>query len=121
MEKKLIEAIATQDVVLAESIRRKAKQMRADLSTGKTPATEKLLIDDVVISFLETQYNRMGVVRESERRGDADFWAKNLDRANARHLKAIDQLTRIRGLSGSKDAKRGAILKSTRDPLKDKL
>ena len=96
-EQSLIGLIAGDNFVLSESVRLEVEELRTSLLDEATDATlEKLLIDQVVISWLDAEYTRLAAVQPQQFKQDAKFWEQRHERANDRYLSAMKELATLR-------------------------
>jgi len=104
-EQSLIDLIASGNLLLKESLRLKTEELRESLvGHGADDVLEGLLIDHVVVSWLELQLARMAAIQPQQNKGDARFWQERHDQANDRYMAAIEKLASIRTvLSNSAD------------------
>ena len=104
-EQSLIDLIANGNLLLKESLRLKTAELRTSLIAEATSATlENLLIEHVIVSWLESQLARMAAVQPQENMRDARYWQERYDQANDRYLAAIEKLASIRKLlTGGED------------------
>ena len=104
-EQSLIDLIASGNLLLKESLRLKTAELRTSLLAEAASTTlEKLLIEHVLVSWLELQLARMAAIQPQQNKHDARYWQERLDQANVRYMAAIEQLASIRKLlSNSED------------------
>jgi hypothetical protein len=103
IRRRLIDAITPQ-YVAKESIEAGWNAIAARLGRQDqgTPALERLLIDQVLVSWLHLYYVHMaymGVIQEGLTMAQGNYWEKRLSRAQGRYLKAIETLARVRRLT----------------------
>jgi hypothetical protein len=104
VERTLIDLVADGNVALAESVRQRTQQMRASLLDEATDATlEALLIEHVVVSWLELSCARIAANQPQQHKGDARFCQQRQERAHKRYMSAIRELATIRELLGAGD------------------
>jgi hypothetical protein len=100
-ERCLIEMIARGNVVLEESVRLQVDKLRKSLLAEATSATlERLLIEHVVVSWLEVEFTRVAALQPQQFQQDNRFWSQRHERADARYMSAIRELATVRGLLG---------------------
>jgi hypothetical protein len=93
--------VARGDRLIAESVRREADRLRAELLGERPTAVERLLADQVVVTHLELRYQQLraadapGVTRGQKSVADA-----RLAGAQRRHLAAVRMLAAVRKLTG---------------------
>lgn len=96
----LIDAITGERLSQKEAILKQLETMRAELA-GPTPSPiEKLLVDRVVVCWLQTQHadNQFANARTVSIE-IGDFMQRRQDRAHRRYLSAITTLARVRRLA----------------------
>jgi hypothetical protein len=99
LERSLIEQIARGNLVLGECVRLKAEEMRAALLAEATDEKlERLLIDELVVSWLEEKYAGMAAIQPQQFKRDARFWEQRYERAKTRYQTAIKELAALRNL-----------------------
>jgi hypothetical protein len=104
-ERCLIDLIARGNVVLEESVRLQADRLRKSLLAEATSTTlERLLIEHIVVSWLEVEFTRVAALQPQRFRQDARFWAQCHERADGRYKSAIRELATLRGLLGHGNA-----------------
>lgn len=94
-----IELAAQGDLLVAESLTRKLAELKGELGAESASPLERLLIERVVISWLQAVYADVMLARTPP--GDprrTDFLQKRKDRAQNGHLAAIKQLATVRKL-----------------------
>jgi hypothetical protein len=102
VERYLIDLVAGVNVALAESVRQTTQQMRASLLDEATDTTlEALLIEHVVVCWLELYFARTAANQPQQHKGDARFWQQRQERAHKRYVSAIRELATIRELLGT--------------------
>jgi len=100
-ERCLIDLIARGNVVLEESVRLQVDKLRKSLLAEATSATlERLLIEHVVVSWLEVEFTRVAALQPQQFQQDNRFWSQRHERADARYMSAIRELATVRGLLG---------------------
>lgn len=100
-ERCLIELIARGNVVLEESVRLQVDKLRKSLLAEATSTIlERLLIEHVVVSWLEVEFTRIAALQPQQFKQDARVWAQAHERADARFKSAIRELATVRGLLG---------------------
>jgi ribosomal protein S15P/S13E len=94
----------TSQAVVEVAMKHGLGRMRAELGEGDAPMLEKLLIDGVILSWLNLNavqraydHNMIGGVAVTLTSGM--YWEKRLTMAQARYAKAIETLARVRKLS----------------------
>lgn len=100
-EQSLIDLVARGNPVLAESVRLKTEEMRKALLAEADGTLERLLIDELVVCWLEQQYVRVAAIQPQQFKGDARFWQERHERANKRYLTIIRELATFRELVGN--------------------
>jgi hypothetical protein len=105
-----ISVLAGNDPSVAESIRREAKEMRAELA-GDTPTRlERMLVDQVMACWMETKYFEAIAVVDKRSLLQGNYYLKCRESAQRRYLAAIKTLATVRmkmpqGLAPSNVAK----------------
>lgn len=96
-----LDAMTGQDKLAREAYERHVDMMRRELLEAGDSAIERLLVDRVIVTWLQVCQADMagssGIVRSLSARERA-FQNQRLDRANARHLKAVASLAGVRRL-----------------------
>jgi hypothetical protein len=97
-----LEAITRSNKLAREAFEKRAAEMRAELlATGDSPL-ERLLIDRVIMTWLQVCYADMTYAAmlngDSYTYREGAFQQDRQDRANARHLRAIKALATVRRL-----------------------
>jgi hypothetical protein len=93
--------VARGDRLIAESVRREADRLRAELLGERPGPVERLLADQVVVTHLELHYHQLraadapGVTRGQRSAADG-----RLAGAQRRHLAAVRMLAAVRKLTG---------------------
>lgn len=99
LESSIVSNMAGDDLMLRECLPRNLKEMRKDL-TGENPSPlEKLLVERVVICWLQLQHFEMIYAQnlsKSQTLAQSDFQQKRIDRVHRRYLSAIKTLAQIR-------------------------
>lgn len=101
-EQSLIGLISGDNLVLGESLRMKIDDLRNSLRGEADDEAGRLLVDQIVVAWLEMQHTRMAAIQPQQHRRDARFWDDRYERANARFLAAIRELVTVRELLGDK-------------------
>jgi hypothetical protein len=87
---------------LAESLKRGCKVIQNDLGYQAASPLERLLIDQVVLSWLHlnlVELHYTNATGQSITQDSADHWERRLSAAQRRHLYACEALARIRKLT----------------------
>ncbi len=95
-------ADSTTTEAVRESVRHGVSIQRRDLGYDKASALEKLLIDQVLISWVvlfKTQSYYAVITRSSTDIPQLDYWEHRLSSAQARHMRALETLACVRRLS----------------------
>jgi hypothetical protein len=95
-EESLIKLIAGDSPFLAESLRCRLDEMRKDLRFIGDGPIERLLVERVVLSWLDLNFTQISVIESRERRTDSRAWGQRVDRAQRRHLAAVKALRIVR-------------------------
>ena len=96
IEQSLIDMISGDNLVLGESLRVKVDDLRDSLRGEVEDDVDRLLVDHIVVTWLETQHTRMAAIQPQQHIRDARFWDDRYERANTRFLAAIRELIRVR-------------------------
>jgi hypothetical protein len=100
IEQSLIGMISGDNLVLGESLRVKVDDLRDSLRGEVEDDVDRLLVDHIVVTWLETQHTRMAAIQPQQHIRDARFWDDRYERANTRFLAAIRELIRVREALG---------------------
>jgi hypothetical protein len=93
------ELLAGPDPLALEALRRKAEQLRADLEGDGATPLERLLVGQVVSSWLEMSHAQVQVAEPgSTTLGQASHNLRRAESAQKRYLAAIKTLTTVRAL-----------------------
>lgn len=88
-----------------ESIRKGMAELAASLGYDEAPALERLLIDQVVMTWLhayKVQYSYHRITSGSHNMDQGRYWEARLSAAQRRHLHAVEALARVRKLGSSR-------------------
>jgi hypothetical protein len=91
-----LELLVGDDVLGREAIQLQAEQMRRELRSEQSSTAEELLLDLVVASWLEVQFNQ---VDQAARKGGGVGGVRRSDSAQRRYLSALKALTTLQKLS----------------------
>ena len=108
-EERLLRVIAAEQPSLADGIRRTLKAMRAELCAADAPCTERLLVDQILLSWLEVYSFQLGA--EDLLRDDK--LQRNYDRVMRRYQAAILALARLQKLNLAAQRTRSSVASST--------
>ncbi len=97
VENSLIRLIANAEPAIEQSLRIRVQRMREELVVAHDALEAKLLAEQVIAGWLNVNYLQMAAAQPRTRRTTADFWQRQLDRAQRRYLKAIAALMKLRG------------------------
>jgi hypothetical protein len=100
-ERELIGVMAGKDLLMKETVPRKLKAMREELSGPSPTSLEKLLVERVVACWLALQHAELLCTQGSFGRvtvHQVELYQRRLDRAQKRFLSAIRTLAQIRKL-----------------------
>jgi hypothetical protein len=95
-EESLIKLIAGDLPFLSESLRCQLDGIRKELTCVGDGPIERLLIEQIVLSWLDLNFTQITVIESRERRTDSRVWGQRVDRAQRRYLAAIKALAKIR-------------------------
>jgi hypothetical protein len=95
----MIQQTAGKNLLLAESLLRKAAAMKDELAGESAPPLERLLADRVVATWLDVNYQE-ALLAQSAGAGEArsKMIERRQDAANRRHLAAVKMLATVRKL-----------------------
>ena len=99
-EVKLIESIHG-TALTKESVKAGMAKLRGDLGYPTASAVERILIDQVVLSWLRLNHTELrytGATSECTSASQAESWERKLSAAQRRHLRAVESLARVRRL-----------------------
>lgn len=102
LQKELIQRMATKGL-LRDFIEARCQELREGLGYAKASIAERLLIDQVVITYLRLVQAERALTRATEETRDTKqvlYWEKRVSAAQRRHVRAIESLTRVRKLLG---------------------
>lgn len=97
-ERAWVDLLAGQDIVGAESIRRKAAALRSELEGAHPTAVERMLVDQVVICWLELAHAQAAATQEGGPAGQANHRIRRAESAQRKYTLAIKALTQVRTL-----------------------
>jgi hypothetical protein len=90
------------------ALQKNVQALMDEMSYGKASAIEKLLIENVIITWLRLQwveYQLIGFMGEGQSRMSVvEYWEKRLSVSQRRHLRACETLARVRKLLLGKPA-----------------
>lgn len=97
----LVELIAEGNTAIKESVTLKLQEIDQSLRREATDETlESLLIDHIVVCWLELYFVRMAAMQRLEHKKDQRFWDGRVKQANRRYVSAIKELGNLRSLLG---------------------
>jgi len=97
VESALIRLIASKSKLLAKSLERKVRQMKAELAGDSSSPLEKGVVERIVACWLQVQFAEVASVEHADDR-EANSWQKRLDQAQRRYLSAVTSLATVRKL-----------------------
>ncbi|PQO40372.1 hypothetical protein DTL21_00065 [Bremerella cremea] len=103
VEATLIEMISGGEVVLKESLRSKVDDLKDSIRGKADNPVDALLVDQIMISWLELRYTHMATLQSQNGERDSRFWDAQYARAHSRYLAAIRELVDIREIYGDSD------------------
>lgn len=103
VEMTLIDMMSGGEVVLRESLRAKVDDLKNSILGGADNPVDALLVDQIMISWLELRYTQMATLQSQSDDGDTGFWESRYDRAHSRYLAAVRELVDIREIYGDSD------------------
>ena len=118
-EENLINAYSAQTsarVLLAEAIRAKVAELRQELAA--TSPVERLLVDRIVISFLQLSIADQDFERLGSDMTAVELRRRRLDSANTRYLRSVKALATVRRLLGRRKSPMGTECQKLQTPVK---
>lgn len=103
VEATLIEMISGGEVVLKESLRSKVDDLKDSIRGKADNPIDALLVDQIMISWLELRYTHMATLQSQNGDRDSRFWDAQYAGAYSRYLAAIRELVDIREIYGDSD------------------
>lgn len=103
VEESWLDAMTMSNKLVREGYKKRAAAMRAELLAQGDSQLERLLVERVVMTWLQVCHADTGyaaALRSSEGHSfrDGEYQQQRMDRANARHLKALKALATVRKL-----------------------
>jgi hypothetical protein len=99
VERAWIARLAADHPLVVESVRRSVAALKAELAGEHAPRLERLLVDQVVATFLEMTYLQgLAAGASTGSLDQAGFRLRRLESAQKRYLNAIKTLTTLRAL-----------------------
>ncbi len=98
---KMIDVLAA-PAIIKEGLQAGMAALRTDLGHETAPMLERLLIEQVIVCWLQmytTQYSFSGSMVGSVTLNQGDYWERRLTSAQARYLRAMETLARVRRLA----------------------
>lgn len=86
------------DKFIRQTTRKQVAIMRDEMMHDRSPIWERLVIDQVIVTWLRLQYVEYHLARADNDRAHV-FWEKRVNASQRRHLQAISCLARIRKLN----------------------
>jgi hypothetical protein len=96
-QRALIRLVAGDSAVTREAAQFQANELRQDLLRDGDSPLERLVVDQVVTTWLDVYIQQLGLSQPHAKEGLRHRWEKQLDRAQKRHLAAVAALSEIRG------------------------
>lgn len=92
---------AAKQVFVRESTKHRLDLLRRELGAESAPALEKILIENIVVCWLQLHITQTKYELNTRQAGVAvaTYWEKRLSATNARYLRACETLARVRRLS----------------------
>jgi len=86
---------------MSEAIKANMKELATQLGADKAPAIERLVIEEIMLAWLDEQITRMGHAQNSRNMTltQAEFWQRRLTLTQRRYLRAVESLARIRKMN----------------------
>lgn len=97
-ERAWVALLAGKDTLGAESIRRKAAELRRELEGEHPTAIERMLVDQVVVNWLEMAHAQAGATQEGGPVSQANHRLRRAETAQRKYTAAIKALTQVRTL-----------------------
>lgn len=91
---------ATKQAFVRESTKHRLDLLRQELGAESAPALEKILIENIVVCWLQLHITQTRHELNTRQAGIAvaTYWEKRLSATNARYLRACETLARVRRL-----------------------
>lgn len=95
-QRALIGLVTGDSVIAREAAQLHANELRQDLLRDGDSPLERLLVDQVVVTWLDVYVQQIGLSQPHAKEGLHQRWVQRLDRAQKRHLAAVTALSEIR-------------------------
>jgi hypothetical protein len=95
----LVALVAADSVLAQESLRLNVRDFRCRLGDPHDDPLQQLLINQVITTWLDVNFQQIGFSQPRESRADTKHWQWQLDRAQKRHLAALKTLAEVRKFS----------------------
>jgi hypothetical protein len=92
----LIDLIAGGSLVARETALQRAEEVRQDLLAEGDSPLERLAVDQVVTTWLDSNLQQIGLSQDHRKETLRLRWEQRLDRAQRRHLAALTALAEVR-------------------------
>ena len=99
VERAWLALLANDHPLAVAALQRTAAQLKADLAGEQPTAVERLLVDQVVATWLETKCWACQAAQPGASPAQATLRLKQLDSAHKRHANALKLLTQLRALA----------------------
>jgi hypothetical protein len=97
-ERAWIELITGADNLTVESLKRQVARLKEELNGAHATPTERLLVDQVVVSWLAVNHAQMAAAQDGGSIEQAALRLRRADSAQRRYLGAMKLLTQLRAL-----------------------
>jgi hypothetical protein len=98
-EKALIDSVGGKNLLFKEALTRKLELLRAELAGTKPTPVENLLVERIVMCWLQVQHAELWYAQQAGNLSLAHYHQDRLDRAHRRYLSALKTLALIRKLA----------------------
>jgi hypothetical protein len=82
-------------VVARQSLIVRLDELANDLQSGKQSAVSRLVIDQIIICWLDVSYQQAMSAEPHAKKGDADFADRRLGKSQKRYMAALELLARV--------------------------
>lgn len=103
VERIIVREMAGGNRMVEEAMPRKLEAMRRDLAGENPSALESMLVDRVVVCWLQSRHFEILCARNMKNPPNAqsEYYEKRLDRAHKRHLSSVRTLAQIRKMGSA--------------------
>ena len=92
----LVDLISGKSILVRESLLLQLNDMEKSLSREPATPLEQLLVERVLVSWLDVNFQQISFNEPRDRKTDLTFWEQRLEKAQRRHFAAIEALERVR-------------------------